>query len=208
MRPLAVAPLLALLAVGCASFGPGSPKTSCPVEWAPSGSIGAAAASLRARMRLRVGDEELRLELIAQSRDDELVVVGLAHYGVRLFAIHQRGIEVTVKGASSPELEQLALWVMDALHRVYWIGPGLGPAGDSENDSWRWARERVNQARAGGKLIREFALPDSDSATGRVTIEYPDPDAGEPTPGIAIRNPWCGYDALIVPVQTPSTRAR
>ncbi len=208
MRPLAVAPLLALLAVGCASFGPGSPKTSCPVEWAPSGSIGAAAASLRARMRLRVGDEELRLELIAQSRDDELVVVGLAHYGVRLFAIHQRGIEVAVEGASSRELEQLALWVMDALHRVYWIRPPLGPECESEDDSWRWAEERVSQAREGGKLIREFALPDSDSATGRVTIEYPDPDAGEPAPRVAIRNPWCGYEAVIVPLQTPSNRAR
>ena len=75
-------------------------------------------------------------------------------------------------------------------------------------ESEEWAEERVTQTREGGVLRREFTRTDSGAVPGRVTIEYPDPDAGEPTPGVAIRNPWCGYDALIVPVQTPSTRAR
>jgi hypothetical protein len=159
-------------------------------------------------MRLRAGDEELRLELIARAESDQLVVVGLANYGVRLFAIRQRGIEVEVEGASSSELEWIASWVMDALHRAYWIHPRLGPEGESEDESWRWAGERVSQTREAGKLIREFALPDSDSATERVTIEYPDHDVGEPVSRVTIRNPWCGYDAVIVPIQTPSKGAR
>ena len=72
-------------------------------------------------MELRIGDEEIHLEIIAENRPNELVVVGLARFGVRLFAVRQRGVEVVVEGASTDELNRVAIWTMDALHRVYWI---------------------------------------------------------------------------------------
>lgn len=204
MRPrtlLAVYGLvLAMLGMSCVSFGPGIPGTPCPVKWAPSGSIDEAAASLRARMRLRVGDKEIHLELIAEARSGEQVVVALSQYGSRLFAIHQRDMDVTVEGASSRELEQVALWVLDALHRAYWIRARVVPEGDPEYENGRWAGERVRQTREGGSWIREFTLPDSRSATGRVTIEYNQDKVGVAAARVTIRNPWCGYDAVIIPI--------
>ena len=192
--------VMAVLGMSCVSFGPGIPGTPCPVEWTPSGSIDEAAASFRARMRLRVGDEEIHLELITEARSGEQVVVALSQYGSRLFAIHQRDMDVTVVGASSRELEQVALWVLDALHRAYWIRADFDSEGDLEFGNGRWAGEHVKLAREGGLWIREFTLPDFGSTTGRVTIEYNQGKAGEARPKVTIRNPWCGYDAVIIPI--------
>lgn len=192
--------VLAMLGMSCLSFRPGIPGAPCPVEWTPSGSIDEAAASFRARIRLRVGDEEIHLELIAEARSGEQVVVALSQYGSRLFAVHQRDMDVTIVGASSRELEQVALWVLDALHRAYWIRADFVPEGDPKYENGRWAGERVKQVREGGSWIREFTLPDSRSATGRVTIEYNQGKVGEAVARVTIRNPWCGYDAVIIPI--------
>jgi Protein of unknown function (DUF3261) len=204
---------------GCTNFGPGLSGTPCPVAWVPTESMDPTAAALRARMQLRIRDEEIHLELIAETRPEEVVVVALARFGVRLFAVHQRGSDVRVVGASTPDLEQVAIWVMDALHRAFWIEAPEGV----ETEIWNWAGEEVSQYRREAALRREFSLSGSkwsgsDAATSRVTIDYLDPEL-DPEPGpergaesvsggrtVSIRNPWCGYDAVIVPVRTAPTR--
>jgi hypothetical protein len=211
----------------CTHFGPGLPGTPCPVAWAPSQSIDPAAAALRARMQMQIRDEQVHLELITEKRPDELVVVGLARYGGRLFALRQRGTEVEVDvgvaGASSRELERLAIWVMDALHRVYWI-PAPDP-GDGVQD-WTWHGEEVRQGPDADGLRREFSLSGqrdsaSDPATRRVSIEYlragsesvrstdstePKEKAVSKSRTATIRNPWCGYEARIIQVLAPLDR--
>lgn len=195
--------LLVMLGMGCSTFGPGLAGTPCPVEWMPSDKIDETVASLHARMRIQVGDEVLHLELIAKARPGEQIVVALSQYGTRLFAIRQRGSDVTVEDASSHELEQVALWVMDALHRAYWIARPFDLEDDSNGDAGWWAGERVMDVREGDNRVRVFTLPDADPATQQVSIEYSGTNIGESAPRVTIGNPWCGYDAVIVPIQKP-----
>jgi hypothetical protein len=198
--------VLFLVGTGCAGFRPEIEGTPCPVAWASIGSIDESAASLRVRLRLRVRGEEVATEIVVERRDGELIVVGLAQYGTRLFTVRQRDVgsevETRVRDASSRELEQVALWVMDALHRVYWIHPPTDLREDG-HESFERAGERVVSTREEGTLRREIAL--EDPAAGRVTIEYPDAAAGPLAKRVAIRNPWCGYEAVMVLISTPSS---
>lgn len=95
-----------LLGVCCASSGSGVEGTPCPVDWAPSHSIDEATASLRARVQLQMGEQGICLEMIAQDRSNAFVVAGLAQYGMRLFALHQRDGKLAVQDASTREREQ------------------------------------------------------------------------------------------------------
>jgi hypothetical protein len=191
--------VLALAGLGCANFGPGLTGTPCPVAWVSSESIDPEAAALRARMELRIGDEEIHLEIIAENRPNELVV-GLARFGVRLFAIRQRGVEVVVEGASTDELNRVAIWTMDALHRVYWID---APPESSET-RWSRAGEEITDSSVNGLRHREFALSGTDAGdpTRRVSIDYARSTAasGDRAETVSIRNPWCGYEAAIAPI--------
>lgn len=195
---LSLALVLALTGLGCANLGPGLRGTPCPVAWVPSESIDPAAAALRARMELRIGDEEIHLEVITENRPEELVVVALARFGVRLFAIRQRGVEVLVEGASTDELDRVAIWTMDALHRVYWIEAPQ----DSSEIQWHRAGEEIRETRAKGLRHREFSLSGIDDSTRRVTIDYARSTAASDahSGGVTIRNPWCGYEAAIAPI--------
>lgn len=204
---LSIALLLAAASLGCANYGPGLRGTPCPVAWVPSESIHPAAAQLRAGMVLRVGDEEIHLEVIAENRPKELVVVALARFGVRLFAIRQRGVEVLVEGASTDDLDRIAIWTLDALHRVYWIEAPR----DSSDIQWSRAGEEIRETSADGRRRREFSLSRIDDPTRRVAIDYARSAAASDARygDVSIRNPWCGYEADIVPIgSTKSLRRR
>jgi hypothetical protein len=188
------------------------------VKWTPIRLIDEATASLRARVHLRLtggktgrglAGEEIRLEIVARSQPDELVVVGLAQYGARLFTVRQRdegigsqSVATLVADAANRELEQIALLVMDALHRAYWVQLSE----ESGATIFDWGEERVTLTRSGETLRREFALANRGPATGRVTIEYPEPVTEPLLPRIVMRNPWCGYEAVIVPIEREPLR--
>jgi len=195
-----------MFGVGC--VGPGLAGAPCPVALASTESISSEAGTLRVRMQLTIGDETIHLEIVTESRPDELVVVGLAGFGVRLFAVHQHGTEMIVEDASTFELRQVAVWVMDALHRAYWIKPPQG----APKTNWNWASEEVHETTIEDRTRREFDLPAltrqstrSDDMTPRVTIDYAGLQTGPGPSGtmgmVSIRNPWCGYEARIAPVQ-------
>ena len=88
--------------MGCASLGLGLARVlpdggrECPGRLVPTQEIG---GEFRIRQRARVQGEDLdwRLELVAQKRGDVLVLVGLDAFGAKLFAVTQRGTEVTVE---------------------------------------------------------------------------------------------------------------
>jgi hypothetical protein len=102
-REVGAAGLICLLAVfGCASLGlrvarllPDGAR-ECPGRLAP---IEALEDDFRARQRARVQGEDLdwRLELVAEKRADVLVLVGLDTFGGELFALTQRGSELSVE---------------------------------------------------------------------------------------------------------------
>jgi hypothetical protein len=126
------------------------------------------------------------------------VVVGIAEYGVRLFAVHQRGREIAMEGVLSREFAHLARWTLDALHRAIWISApsdlGAGPV-----VNWSWENESVTESIDGGRRRREFVYPDASAA---VVIRYLSPSA-EGGYRVEIQNPWCGYEATFVVVDTP-----
>lgn len=163
--------------------------------------------SFRARSRFEVRDQTLRVELVARSESDRLVVLGLTDYGVRLFAAEQRGRELSIDGGSRRE-RVLAGFAMDALHRAFWIQPPEDATPDPEQSaaqpeasvSWDWGDERVRQTRGptGGRRRYE-----STQESVVATIDYPRSgtagSADGTQAGVVVRNVRCGYEAVIVP---------
>lgn len=193
-------PALALLlaAGGCAGLSPAPGGGACPVVPVASSRL-AGPQLLRARVQIEAGEHSLRLESVAEISERGVVMLGFTPYGVRLFAVHQRERELSTEGLVDSQLRRPALWTADLLHRVFWIQP----PGEAEPDgATQWSREgeHVTEWRKQGRIRRrEFAregagADDSD----RVSIDYPDDPGTIGEAGIQIRNPWCGYDAVVV----------
>lgn len=183
-----------LLLSSCAGIGSWVRPPHCPVAPVPTAEL--SDVELRAHMRFTTKSEEAHFEAIARSTQGELRIVGIASYGIRLFAIHQRGQEIRVEGALSPKFEQLALWTLDALHRSIWIQAPTN-AGDSPVVSWQRENERVTESNEVADHHREFSR---DRASARVRVRYSTPAAAS---RIEIQNPWCGYEAAFVILDPP-----
>jgi hypothetical protein len=201
------------LLISCTGIGSWIQHSHCPVVPVSTANH-LDGVELRARMHFSMESREAHFEVVARRVPEELVVVGIAQYGVRLFAVHQRGREIVVEGALSRESAHLARWTLDALHRAIWISTpsdaGAGPVVD-----WSWENESVTESIGGGQRRREFAHP---GASDPVVIRYlsPSAEAGDrveiqdhPSPfaevgdRVEIQNPWCGYEARFVIVDTP-----
>jgi hypothetical protein len=91
-----------LPALGCASLGLGLARAlpdraaECPGRLLPTEET---EGDFLVRQRARVQGEDLdwRLELVAQKRGDELVLIGLDAFGAKLFVVTQRGSDVSVE---------------------------------------------------------------------------------------------------------------
>jgi len=164
---------------------------------------------LRTRMQIAAGEHSLRLETVAESSEQGLVMLGFAPYGVRLFAVRQRDRELSPEGLADSELSWPALWAADVLHRVFWIQP---PGEALPDGPTRWSREgeRVTEWREKGRIRRrEFAREGADpDASEPVSIDYPDDPDGDGVAGIEVRNPWCGYEAVVVPLEDRDAQGR
>jgi hypothetical protein len=195
---LGVSPLL----VSCAGSGSWGQRPHCPVV-PVSTTDHLEDVELRARMHFSMNGRKAHFEVIARRVPEELLVVGIAQHGVRLFAVHQRGREIVVGEASSRKYTHLALWALDALHRAIWISApsdrGTGPVVD-----WSWENESVTESIGSGQRRREFTHPD---ASDSVVIYYASPSA-ERGDHVEIQNPWCGYEARFVVFDTPKRGGR
>jgi hypothetical protein len=136
-------------------------------------------------MHFKVDDRDVHLEVVARSLPEELIVVGIASYGVRVFAAQQRGRRIAVKDAATREFEYLAYWTMDALHRSVWIRPPPD-AGSGSVVRWSLENERVTESVQAGERRREFSR---FGASAPVLVRYREQV-------IEIQNPWCGYHAV------------
>jgi hypothetical protein len=141
---------------------------------------------LRARMHFTFDGREVDLEVVARSSREEIVVVGMLNYGIRVFAVHLRDRGITVQDAASREYEYLARWTMDALHRSVWIHPPSN-AGPGPVLSWAWENERVTESVQAGERTREFSR---SGASEPVLVRYREQY-------IEIQNPWCGYHGIL-----------
>lgn len=191
---------LLLAAAGCAGLTETRGGGSCPVVPVASREL-PGPPLLRTRMQIAAGEQSLRLETVAQNSDEGLVVLGFAPYGVRLFAVRQRDRKLSPEGLADSKLGQPALWAADVLHRVFWIQPP-GEALPDGPTHWSREGERVTEWRKKGRIqrrefAREGAGPDDSE---RVSIDYPDGPDGDGSAGIEVRNPWCGYEAVVVPL--------
>jgi hypothetical protein len=154
---------------------------------------------LRARARITVGNRAIGLEVVAFTDSEELVVVGIAPQGIRLFAIRQRERDLDIDASSSREMKHLARWVMDALHRGFWIEP----TADSRHDngaSWIRDGEQIIEVRGDGGWRREFRRAEDTNDVAPVVIDYRDPAHPGGRPRFEIRNAWCGYEAVFIPL--------
>jgi hypothetical protein len=189
------------LLVSCAGIGSWVQRSHCPVV-PVSTADHLDDVELRARMHFSMENWEAHFEVVARRVPEELVVVGIAQYGVRLFAAHQRGREIAVEGTPSRKFAHLARWTLDALHRAIWIStpsdPGAGPV-----VNWSWENESVTESIDGGQRRREFLHPD---ASDPVVIRYLSTSA-EAGDRVEIQNPWCGYEASFIVVDTPERAA-
>lgn len=185
------------LLVSCAGSGSWGQRSHCPVvPVSTADDLGD--VELRARMHFGVGDREAHFEVVARRVADELVLVGIAPHGIRLFGVHQRGREIAVVGASSRESTHLARWTLDALHRSIWISAPSDPEAGQVVD-WNWENESVTESIDSGQRRREFVHPD---ASAPVVIRYGSPST-ESGDLVEIENPWCGYAASFVVFDTP-----
>jgi len=172
---------VSLLIISCTGIDSWIQRPHCPVVPVPTGDL-PNDVDLRAQMHFSIEGREARFEAVARQVSEELVVVGIAKYGVRLFAVHQRGREIEVEGAPSREFEYLARWTVDALHRAIWI-PTRSDADAGQVVSW--SRERREFARLG---TSESVVVRFDTAPTEVGYR------------VEIQNPWCGYEATFVVV--------
>ena len=178
----------ALLLVSCAGVGTRFDPPNCPVVPSSRSDL-PDDLDLRARMNFKIDDRDVHLDVLARSSPGELVVVGIASYGVRVFAAQQRGRRIAVSDAATREFEHLARWTMDALHRSVWIqappDAGWGPV-----VRWSWENENVTESVQAGEARREFSRI---GASTPVLVQYREHV-------IEIRNPWCGYHAVFAVV--------
>ena len=206
--------LLTGLSIGLLSSCSGSASwlnpSECHFEPVPADELPADLA-FRARSRFEVQGETLRVELVARAKPDGLTVLGLTNYGVRLFAVEQRGQDLVIDAPSRSE-RALARFAMDALHRAFWIRPPAGVASRlqgqaqaQESESWEWGGERVSQTSGASGVRRRY---ESARDSRVVTIDYPEAatvrEAGDAPARVVVRNPRCGYDAVIVPLAARS----
>ena len=205
-RPSAGLVLSGLLAVGveaCAIVGTAPAGRHCPVELVPTSQI-VHSLPLHTRIQLHFADEQMSYEALAVAQPEGLVILGLSPYGVRLFAVHQRGSEYSLEVASS-ELRHLGRWTLDLLHRVYWIQP---PDDLDNGDAWPRGGEELREAAAvesGGRRV--FSLVAGwagDSASSSIVIDYPAAFERSASGPVAIRNPWCGYEAKVLELKGPA----
>jgi hypothetical protein len=159
-----------------------------------------ASTRLRARVRIGRGDRELGFEAIARKGPEELIVVALAPQGSKLFTVRQRGRDIEIKDASSREVKHLALWLMDALHRGLWIEPAVD-SGTEDGGSWTWEGEQVLEVRRDGRWRREFRRAGDASDVAPVAIDYLEAPRRGRGAGFEIRNAWCDYEAVLIPLE-------
>lgn len=138
---------LGLAAGGCAWLGaPWLPPRlgECPGPLVPAGEIPGGDFVLRERVRVRGGEVDLGLLLVAERRGDRLVLVAFNPFGAKAFSVVQEGLDVEATSHLGPALPVPPGNVLRDLHAARFAGPADTP-------------ERVEVARPGCGYTATFA---------------------------------------------------
>ncbi len=177
---------------------------------------------LRARVTMRFREREVGFEVIARREPEALVMVGLSDGGTRLFALVQRGADLEIAAAEDARMAALARWTFDAVHRSYLItdraaSPAAAHPREGEvTHSFSWADELVTQRTGedGALRGRAFRRRPEDLARPSATVLYTfvRPAAGHEDPPrrpiAEVSTSWCGYEAVLAPLDSPSPNRR
>jgi hypothetical protein len=150
---------------------------------------------LRQHLVARYGDEESAFDLVLQKRGDELVLLGLAPYGGRAFALTQRGDTFEAEKFVPMRLPFPARHILNDIHRVLFRGSGLGAQRPDGDHMLEEHGERVEERWQDGQLVtRTYTRLDGEPA-GRIRITYegPTPPGGITAPRVHVDNGWFGY---------------
>jgi hypothetical protein len=195
-------PILAVLLIGLALAGCGG---------RPAGEVPAypghlrlpsevpADFMLRQHLVARYGDEESAFDLVLQKRGDELVLLGLAPYGGRAFALTQRGDTFESEKFVPMRLPFPARHILNDIHRVLFRGSGLGAQRPDGDHVLEEHGERVEEGWQDGQLVtRTYERLDGEPA-GRIRITYEGaiPPDGVTAPKIHLHNGWFDYELHI-----------
>jgi hypothetical protein len=194
----AVFGIAAFGSTGCGSLLPGARSAGpCPVALVPSEAL-PQGMLLRQRVRIESAEPAIGMDVIVQSREDVLTLVGFTPFGTRAFALTQRGLETEVDDVAGRILGVNPIWILDVLHRSRFIAP---PPAERGARIQRWERdgEAIVHSRGapGESEIRTYRLasssPDPAKTDDRVLVEYSGPSRAS----VHVLNPWCGYDIRI-----------
>jgi hypothetical protein len=138
---------------------------------------------LRERVRIASGDEIWSLQLIAQKRGDELLLIGLDPLGVKLFTLRQRGTTTSVEALPPPVLEVPPENLLRDLHRVRFLtlasttddGTRRGVLGDLEiteiRKAGRLVTRNIRRVNSGKRADSEILFsPASEANPARATV--------------------------------------
>ena len=96
-------------------------------------------------------------------------------------------------------MKYVALWLMDALHRGLWIEPSADSMRE-DGRSFNWEGEQVLEVRRDDRWRREFRRPRDASDVAPVAIDYRESPRRAGEAGFEIRNRWCDYEAVLIPL--------
>ncbi len=192
---IALSAALLSAAASCASLRDMRSAGHCPVV-AVSAALVPGPLPLHVRMRFRADDREAAVDVVAARDGENVLIIGLAPFGPRVFTVRQVG--QTLESSTSAPFGTFPppSWVFDALQRSFWITAPVPPAA-GPGSRWEWEGERVSEVLdADGKRRREFTQPGDD---GAAVIEYPASTDQESDP-IVMHNSWCGFEAKLLPI--------
>ena len=118
----------AALLIGCAALSlvrtPRIPD--CPGPLLATSEIPGGDFRLRERVRIAGGRVDLGLELLAERRADQLVVIGFNEFGARVFSAVQRGLAVETEAKLGRALAVPPENVLRDLHEARFFHPESG----------------------------------------------------------------------------------
>jgi hypothetical protein len=151
----------------------------------------------RQRITAQFQGHTISFEAILQKQGETLTLLGMTPFGTKAFALTQKGSDVTFTPFLTRELPFPPRYILNDIHRTFFIGLPEAPLADGTHFGVR-AGEEIREEWEHGRLrTRRFRRIEGEPA-GEITVRY----SGEPTAsGVAehvqFTNGWFGYELLI-----------
>lgn len=198
---LAALPVAVLALTACPPPGPASLSDAAypGVLRSPAGFPGSYVA--RQQVAGAFGEERYGYEAVLQKRGDTLMVLGLAPYGGKAFAVTQTGEAVTSQSFVPVEVPIPPRFMLLDVHRAFLVGLPGAPLTDGEHRGTLDGEEIVETWQGGRLLRRTFRRLDG-LPPGLIDVAYAPGLAADGLPPrlTTLLNGWFGYRLEITTV--------